>query len=235
MAAIFIGADGLTSADYFETAINAMPGDPAGFVVSVLCTFQTLVAGRRLFAQRASAFTGWEIQASASIVAFSLGGASNSVSAPTSSITADVGKLNLYTGVWDGVAGLARLYAKRVQVGGGTGGVTGGFVPDTSQKSLLGRSGAGAPATGVAIYGVLYSPGIPSLAQIQAHYDAVMAEERMVGLPGLPGAVIDLTQDARANGGALPATLTDRGVGGTNFSKVGAPTTSNQYARAWGW
>lgn len=236
MAAIFLGAEDFSLANHFEAAVNALPGDPAGFAVSILATQSQLLSGRRPVSQRGSGSLGWEFQLSASALFFALGGASNATTSPGVAISGDVGRVQLYTGVWDGVAGVARAYAKRAQVSTGSP-LTGGYAPDTAVKPMIGRIpyGAGAPAVGFPFFGLFYAVGIPTLAQIQAHHDAVMAHETMKAIPGMSGTLIDLTQDIRGNGGVMPATLVDRGVGGVNFTKVGSPTIAAQYARAWGW
>jgi hypothetical protein len=223
--------------DYFEAAVNAMPGDPAGFTVSLLCvvTSQAVAsATRRPFAQRGLTNPGWGFQTAGmnSALSFSLGG-TNTANTPTSGIAAgDVGKIGLYTATWDGPGNSARLFAKRAQVGTGTG-LTGGFSPDTAARPMFGRSDGGFASDGIAVLGVYFAVGIATLAQYQAQWDACMADERIQGCPGLPGVLIDLTQDVRGNGGALPSTLVDRGVGGVSFTRVGSPALFSQFARAW--
>lgn len=234
---ILRGAETLTLTDYFETLINQLPGDAAaGFTVSLLgvVTSQSVTGGRH-FAQRGSGNPGWEFlsQGSNASVAFSLGGGTTSVLVSSTIAAGDVGKLGLYTGVWDPVAGMGRLYAKRAQVGTGTT-LTGGFAPDAAVKAMLGRRSAGNPALGFALYGAYYALGVPTLAQVQAQFDLVLSTERIQPIAALgTGVLVDLVQDTAAGG--VPATLTDRGAGGINFTRVGAPTLAQQYARAWTW
>lgn len=225
--------------DYFEAAVNALPGNPAGFTVSLLgvTTSQAVAsATRRPFAQRGLTNLGWGFQSTGtnSAMVFSLGGA-NTANTPTSGIAAsDVGKISLYTATWDGPANTARLYAKRAQAGTGTT-LTGGFAPDTSARPMIGRAESGNPSDGITVLGIYYALGIATLAQVQSQHDWVMADECIRPCPGLPGVLIDLRQDVLENGGALPATLLDRGVGGINFSRVGAPTLTTHYARSFAW
>lgn len=237
MSAIILGGAGWTLADYFSAAVNAMPGDPAGFTASLLCRVdsQTVAsANRRPFGQRGTSNLGWNFTFTATNSACTFGaGGTNSATSPSSSIAAtDIGKLSLFTGVWDAIAGSLRLYAKRAQVSTGSS-LAGGFAPDTGVAPMIGRRGADSPSDGLTIFGVSYAVGIATLAQIQAQFDAVMATERMQPVPGLPGVLIDLTQDFA--GGVVASTLTDRGAGGINFSRVGSPTLSSQFARAWTW
>jgi hypothetical protein len=236
MAAIFLGGRAWSAADYFQAAINALPGEPVGFTTSLLCIVETqavVSATRTIFGQRAGSNPGWAFQRGATntSISLSLGNASTTGASPSSGIAAaDIGKLALYTGVWDGTTNTIRLYAKRVQVGAGTS-LPAGFAPAAGAAPIIGSS----PPEGIAVYGVYYAPGIATLAQIQAQHDAVMAQEHMAGCPGLPGFMLDLTQDIAANGGAMPATLTDRGTMGVSFASMGAPAIAAQYARAWTW
>ena len=232
---IFTGVETLTLTDYFEAAINALPGDGTlGFTASLLCviTSQSVTGGRH-FSQRGSSNPGWEFlsQGSNASVAFSAGGTSSALAASTIAAS-DVGKMGLYTGVYDPSAGLVRLFAKRVQAQ--TAGLSTGYSPDATVKAMIGRRSPGNPALGCAIYGVYYVPGIPTLAQVQAQFDLVQATEKIQPVPGLgTGVLLDLLQDT--SGGSVPATLTDRGAGGINFTRVGAPTLASAKARAWTW
>lgn len=238
MSAILLGAAGWTLADYFEAAVNDLPGDPAGFTVSVLAKIvsQSVASvSRRIFSQRGVGNTGWDFTtlSTNSSVLFTAGGGTAAANSPASGVAAaDIGKLQLYMGVWDGVAGSLRLYAKRVQAGSGSA-LSGGYAPNTSVAPRIGGTSAGHPSDGIAVYGATYSPGIATLAQYQAQCDAVMASERIQHVPGLAGVLIDLTQDFAS--GVVASTLTDRGAGGKNFTKAGNPALSPQYARAWAW
>lgn len=229
----------MSLADYYEAPVNALPGDASGLTASLLCVVLSQAvasATRRPFSQRGLTNPGWGFQTTGtnSAMVFSLGGA-NTANTPSSGIVAgDIGKNLLYTATWDGPNTTARLYAKRVQVGTGSP-LTGGFAPDTAAKPMIGRSDGGFPSDGIAVLGVYLAAGIATLAQVQAQFDDVMANECIRPCPGLAGTVIDLRQDVLGNGGALPATLVDRGIGGVNFARVGAPRLFSQYARAFQW
>lgn len=155
--------------------------------------------------------------------------------APAGAIAAaDVGKLQLYVGAYDQPALTLRSYFKRAQVSAGTA-VT-GYTPSTTNGFRIGQaflSTLSANADGIAIYGVAAGLGLPSLAEIQAQYDATMASERIAGIAGKTSFRIDLTADA--SGGALPSTLSNRDGAGFTFTKNGSPGTQAQYARSWGW
>lgn len=242
MAAILLGVEGITLTDFFESAGNALPGDAASFAVSWFGKVSQSVssASRRLFSQRYGNNPGWDLYTSGTngSANFGCGGGSGTAASPTSTITAsDAGKLLLFTGVWDSVAGKARLYAKRAEIASGST-LTGGYLPDTSVKAQIGRRDGPLPfpADGVATYGVFYATGLPTLAQIQSQFEAVMATERIAAIPGMTGGLtLDLTQLIIDNGGTLPATLIDRGPLGASFSRVGSPTLSAHYTRSWVW
>ena len=71
--------------------------------------------------------------------------------------------------------------------------------------------------------------GIPTLAQVQALFDAVAATDSMQGIPSMTSILIDTTLD-----GGNPATLTNRAGAGT-FARTGTPTLSQVYNRAYAW
>lgn len=239
MAAIFNGGASWTLADYYAAAVNALPGEPVGFTSTLLCRVDSQAVAsttRRPFGQRGAGNPGWcwNIGGTNTGVSFGLGNAGGASASPNGTIAAaDVGRLLLFTGVWEGHTNTIRLYFKRAQVGAGTN-VPGGYAPDTAVAPMIGRRATDGASDGMTIFGVTYAAGIATLAQVQAQHDAVMATESIQHVPGLPGVLIDLTKDVGTSG-ALPATLTDRGTGGVNFSKVGAPTLAPHYARAWCW
>lgn len=237
---IFNGAEAFTATNYYAASLNTMPGHMTGFTVSLLfkVTAQVSASIRSVFNQNESAVSaGWEmwLNAGATTMNFAVGNGTSNYNSPTATIaTGDVGKLLLITGVFDAPSNLVRLYFKRVQQGTGTA-FSGTYSPRTNTQPGIGRrsigpGGASAAANDTAVYGVQYALGIATLAQIQAHHDAVMAGERMVQIPGMTGTVIDLTLD-----GGAAATLTDRDIGGVNFTRAGTPTTAPHYARNWCW
>lgn len=236
-----LGVTTFATADYLEAALNACPGHPSGFAVGVLwCPLSQAVASatRALFAQRAGGNPGWSLHTTGTngALQFGLGGTggSGSVNSPSATIAAtDVGKLHASYGVWDPVTGnTCRLYNKRAQVSSGTVFTSGVFQAESTPPQI-GRRALGAVADGVAIYGVLYTLGIPPLATLITHSDSVMANERMDMLPGYPSMCIDFTADINGNGGALPNVFADRGSFGISFNKIGTPGLSRRTARAW--
>jgi hypothetical protein len=93
---------------------------------------------------------------------------------------------------------------------------------------------AGQAASGIRILGCMGGAGVPSLAEVCAAHDALLALEDLVEIPGKTDYLVSIKQDVLANGGALPATLVNRkGAGGV--TKSGAPQLAPIYARAAGW
>jgi hypothetical protein len=111
-----------------------------------------------------------------------------------------------------------------------------GFTPALpADPFTLGRHPSNAQsASGIRILGCMGGVGVPSLAEVQAAHDAILALEDLVEIPGKTDYLISIKQDALANGGALPTTLVNRkGAGG--LTKVGAPQLAPIYARAAAW
>lgn len=182
---------------------------------------------------------GFELRSNATNTTLAFNACDNtnvSRASPTATITsADLGKLQLFVGVYDQPALKLRSYHKRAELSTGT--TVTGYAPNTSTGIRIGQwfSTALGNADGLAVYGVAGGLGLPSLAEIQAMYDATMATERIASIAGKTAFRIDLTADAVSNGGALPATLVNRDGAGFSFSKNGSPATQSQYARAFGW
>jgi hypothetical protein len=244
-APLLYGANALTTGDHFEAA-NGFAGDPAGFWVCALIMINSQASGigsanRNIFARRAAANAGWNLQTGAlnSTISFSLGGTggAGTVNSPSQIVAAgDVGKLLLVHGVWDAPSLTARLYCKRLQLSTGSVFTGGTFVAETG-VTQIGRRQNGLAADNITIFGVAAGLGIPTLAGVQAHTDAVMASEELAsGIPSLTTSLlVNLKADIVANGSAMPASLLDRSGNAQSFARVGNPAVASQYARAWGW
>lgn len=220
--------------DYYQTDINALPGDAvAGMVASMFLTVTSKAvtsASRSLWFQRGAPNPGWSmlISGTHANLVFSVGGANaaNSPSAPVND--ADLNRAILVTGILDTGAGLVRMYKNRAQVGVGTS-LTGGYLPADTRRPIVGQ---GDTSQGVIVHGVYFAVGTPSLHQYRAQCDWVMSTGRMQIVPGFPGTCLDFTDEVTAAGGVLPTTLTDRSTGGLIFTKVGAPVLRDVKARA---
>jgi hypothetical protein len=242
---ILYGATMPTPADSYESAIG-FAGDNAAFwglvffMLNAQGAANVSTAVRTLFSRRGAANGGWDLSTSGpnGMLAFGCGGTGGTGKVASSSFVlsaTDVGKLLLAYGIWDGPAQTARLVVKRAQVGAGVVFTGGTFVPE-SGSTFLGRRQDGQPCdSSITIYGAACGLGVPTIAEIQAHHDDVMANEQLLrGIPGKTSLLIDLKADVIANGGALPAQALDR-VGSAHFARNGNPTLARQYARAWGW
>jgi hypothetical protein len=232
---ILTGASAFTSADRYERA-SGFGGDAASFFWNALLKFdtQTVTSRTRSLLGNYPGSSGFVLNSLAthsSLQATFTNAALGAVSAPTFAIAAaDVGKLLSITAGWDAAAGKVRFWVKRAEQG--TGITMVGYTPGAGTLRL-GEAVGGGPNDGVTIYGFQYGLGIPSLAEVQANYDATMADEDIVAFPGSRStALYSLKRSIAENGGAMPATLIDR-IGTAHLTRTGSPALSPQYARAW--
>jgi hypothetical protein len=139
---------------------------------------------------------------------------------------ADLDKIQLYVGVWDGPALTQRAYFKRAAVGSGIG--RSGYTPSPTDTLTIGlvASEPATPGGSTQVYGFAYGLGVPTLAEVQALYDSVQANERMMGIPG--------KTDHLHRFDGLPATVADA-QGSAALTRNGSPTLSEMFARAWAW
>lgn len=241
-APILYGARDFSPSDCFEVATSVGDSNTQSFWAAALFTpYATSVSKNRdLFgslslAALTSGFTIRVYGANTSI-AFLAADAAGTGRNPTVSTLAatDMGKTCLYLGVYDQTALKLRGYTRRLEAG--TGFTVSGYTP-ASSGLRIGRSfvATDTSAPDIAMHGVAAGLGLPTLAQVQAFFDATMANERIASIAGMTSLRIDIDADIRANGGAIPTTLVDRQSGTFNFTRTGAPTVAQQYARAWVW
>jgi hypothetical protein len=235
----------MTAADCYESALG-FAGSNAGFWTCVFFLLNAQGAAavstvtRTLFSCRGAGNPGWHIATNGpnGTLSFGCGGTGGAGSVTSGSFVFsanDVGKLLVAYGVWDGPALTARLYVKRAQVGTGVVFTGGTFVPESGSTFLGRRQDGFAVDNSITIFGAACGLGVPTLAEVQAHHDDVMASEQLVrGIPGKTSLRIDLKADVIANGGALPAQALDR-EGTAHFTRNGNPSLARQTARLWGW
>lgn len=234
------GAQTFSATDFYETP-NGLAGNIGGFWGAVLLIVRSQSVpstGRVLLSRRSTGNSGWNAASNAtnSTISAVLSTTTSTYATPALSVAvADVGKLILFGWSMDVQASKLRGYGKRAEVAGGTT-IAGTYIPLASGTMQLGRRNADVVAAdaGVEIYGFTVGNGVPTLAQFQALHDACMANEDIVEMPGMSSLTISLKQDAKANGGALPAVLLDR-TGNQNFVRNGSPVLASQFARAWSW
>jgi hypothetical protein len=235
---ILYAVNALTDADHYAST-DAVTGNAAGcwFGVPFVIESQSVPSQTRTLIGSGAAGRGWSLSSAGSNS--TLGSVLYSGSgAPTNGpvivvAAADVGKLMLLIVSWDG-AGKIHAYIKRAESGAGA--TMTGFTPALpADPFTLGRHPLNAQAaSGIRILGCMGGVGVPSLAEVQAAHDAILALEDLVEIPGKTDYLISVKQDVLANGGALPATLVNRkGAGG--LTKVGAPQLAPIYARAAAW
>lgn len=239
MSAILYG-----SADHTATAKYTAAGGGSGNVVAF---GGTLVWRPRAGAASATRVLvssivqtpnrGWDIRTggtNATVSVHFFNAASGSAPSATTVITSVQNKVCIFSFQWDGVAGRLRVYLNRVETGTGTAIV--GYAPSTGGIAWGSELvGATAPGTDSDLYGLVLWDGLAALAQVQSQHDAILANDgRIQRMPGAANTLlVDPTLDALENGGVLGATLTDR-IGTNHFTRAGSPSTSPQYARAFG-
>lgn len=238
---ILQGAGSFTDNDFFEQSGILQGNTQMWRMVLLTVTSQAVASKNRDILTRASPSVpgpgqGWLLRSitTNSALSFIVANSSNGfVFSPSLSIAAsDVGKLIAVYGVHDGSN--LRMYAKRVQQGAGTS-ITGFSASANALRLGRHNTDAGINADGIIVWGFGGGDGVvPTLAEIQANHDAVMADEDVVSIPGKTDWLVSFKQDARENGGVLPAAPKNRAGAGT-IAKVGAPALANTYARAFAW
>ena len=119
--------------------------------------------------------------ANASLQFYCEDGAVTFVYSPSYSIVSgDVGKAHVFTGVHDGSN--LRLYVDRSEVGSGTS-ITG--ADGRSAATVIGSRPSVYGASGWTICGVACGVGVPSLATVQSHHDAVKAALAMTAIASI--------------------------------------------------
>ena len=224
VAPILVGARALSDADYYE-APGGFAGDAASFWFSLLLRpdQQTgLTAGTRALCGQITAASGYYLRTTGmnSLLGVEMAnGAGALINGPTGAITAaDIGKMNVFTVQYDATLGRIRAFSKRAELGTGQSIV--GFTPAAPGSVFrLGRHSiaSGLGASGISVLGFAYGTGVLSLADYAAQFDAAVAQERMVTVPGRDATVVNFAPDGTAPG----------------LVRIGNPTLAPVYARAW--
>lgn len=235
---IYRGAGALTQTAYFVSTFD----DPtvAGqsfynaylYWVPAVTQAAASVAGANALA---APNTGWDLRFGANNATANWFIGDGAAFNTSSNAVLATGKLNLIVCVWDQAALRQRIYANRAEVG--TGQTRTAYAPTgAGTKIQLGFSprDAGLGTGARALLGFAQGLGAPSLAQVQALFDAVVSNETMQGVPGMTSTLVDLTLDIAGNGGAIPASLPNR-AGSGSFTRTGAPTVTPIYARTYSW
>ena len=232
-----------SDSDYYEIpGANALfSGSTSSYWVSALITVlsQANTRVRTIVSRCYVSGRGFELRvlgSNSQAYLYHCNAANTGVASPIVTINAaDVGKLLLITAGFDAIAGKLRTWIRRVEQG--TGSAVVGYTPPTSAdplRLLRAQSWAGQYCQDLVLWGTAMGLSVPTLSQVQAHHDAVMAAERMVEIPGLTSTLVDCRAEVLAAGGALPSSLRDL-KGGPSFGRVGAPAVVPQYSRGWAW
>ncbi len=224
---IYRGSDQGSSANYhvssFDDATLA-----SGFWWALLGYFPAGTNAATVLAGAATASAGWDVRVAANhaTASWSMGDGTTYTSSATSVLS--TGRVSLLVGTWDQANLRQRLYNNRLEAGTGTARTA--YAPPAATKIFLGRSPRDAGTAGTRpILGFAQGNGTPTLAQVQALYDAIASTDSMQGIPGMTSVLVDYTLD-----GGNPATLTNRAGAGT-FARTGSPTLGQVYSRAYSW
>jgi hypothetical protein len=240
---ILQGAKDLTDENYFETAVG-IAGSNAGWWGALLFVPLSGAASatRIPVVKDDSLGNGWDVRlynthTSLQVMMRDTGGTAFS---PTVVITpTDLDRIQMVVWQWDPTIPASpaiRAYWKGFQQGtAGTVRAGNAFRPSAGPMRVGNlRDYPGYAASSTHVLGFAGGHSLLPLGEIQALYDTVKAGERMRGVPGKTDMLIDFTTSIAANGGALPATLSDS-VGSNHLTRVGAPTAVPWYARRFGW
>ena len=237
MSAIFRGGSGWSGSAYYQAGPGVALGDNLGFWTAWLGVFPSgAPTATRQFASALGGVGGWDMRITGAMSALTwrmYDTTPNGVTYTSSILAAaDLDRLQMYVALWDGPAQKQRAFWKRAEVGTGTS--RAGYQPSPTETLRIGGVPAEPTTAGdlVQTYGFAYGLGVLTLAEVQALYDAVMANERMMGVPGKTDHLFDFTADSLS--GALPPTFTDK-QGSAVLTKNGAPVYSERFARSWGW
>jgi hypothetical protein len=231
---IAYGMQATTDADYYDTTAGTIPAG-GGFAVWVgrIESQQLASASRWIFSKETSGGTaGFDLRTTgtnSSMFFIASNGVGGGVLGPTAALSAnDVGKIMCIVGVIDTPGSKLRMYLRRVEQG--TGSAMVGHTP-SAQPLRIGRCNwqTATSATGISTIGIATGSGVPTLAQIQALHDAVIAAEDIQAIPGMTDFMISFK-----NASTAPATLTDS-VSGATVTRAGSPTMLPIHARAFAW
>lgn len=235
---IYQGADTLTNANHFVSTFDDVTAAGQSFWNAFLYWVPGVAQVAGVVAGASSLAlpnTGWDLRFAANNTTASWFIGDGSAFNSSGNAVLLTGRLNLLVQVWDQISLRQRLYHNRAEVG--TGAARTGYAPTgAGTKINLGCSPRDTGSAGGArtLLGFAQGLGQPSPGRIQALYDSVVATDAMQGIPGMTSVLVDVTADIVANGGTLPAALTNR-AGAGSFTRVGTPTLSQIYARAYSW
>lgn len=163
------------------------------------------------------------------------------IAGPIASIAAsDVHKILLIGGVLDPIAGVLRTYHKRAEVGTGQS-LSGTYIdPGSAPCMMVGGllaslgGAAGNTVAGIRVYGLMCGRGLPNLARWQAAFDACVAHEDIIEIPGMTEHLWSWNRDARDGFNPWASGVRDR-IGTDHMTTYGGVANDATFARAFGW
>ena len=227
---LMVGIEGWVSAtNHYRTgASNPVLGDISGFWVSMLVhVLATPAAGILWLAQSSTGgANGWSLITSSGALGFgAANGAGAGVFSPTAGaaatvagiVAADVGKTLHLVGVFDGAGPTLRMYRSASEISTGSA-IVGYTNPTAAGLTAVGSTASGTGSSPWArIVGMASRLGIPTLADIAAHYAACKSE---LGMALMTGAGITNTRRWQARANIPPAAWVDD-LGGITLNKTG--------------
>ena len=214
------GARGFSATAGFQSATN--PGGIAG----VNTGFHVMWRGRadvlgptQVFISRSNAANaGWRAGVSGTTVVatFTRGDA---VQVNASAATPQQGRVHHYCLVHTGASNTIQLYQDGVQAGSDV--ACNGFTPLAARMFIGSLDGSAFAASGYTVFDVTGGHAVPTATEIRDSARASEAQGVLVGIPGKStGGYWSVHQDVVANGGAMPAQITDRN-GTDHLTRVG--------------
>lgn len=184
-----LGLTGFTGAIHAQTASpGGVQGINTGFWVAIAFSVisQASSANRTLLGTL-GAGVGWEIRTTtfnAGIIFVASNGAGSAISTTSFVIPAGhVGKEMMAVFVHTGAGDEVIPYIDAVQAGAAVACV--GYTPNTARMRVGARLTGSQPATDITVYDWAGGHAVPTLAQVQAYFDAWKATRRMSAMPGV--------------------------------------------------
>jgi len=217
-----VGVQGFASAtNYLRSAVGTLaPGAAAGFGVSVAARVLVVPSTTAYLLNCNTLVSGHVLEGSGVNIRWRVAdGGGVYVSTPNIILAAgDVGEIVLFTFVHTGAGAFIRAYRAGAEVGAGT--AIAGYTPATAASRVsLGSDSAGtSPALWGRTVGALYFTGVPTPADILAHYNACKAANTMENMGG--AGVVNVNRWQAKDNLPNAATWVDD-IGGMVLTKTG--------------
>lgn len=219
-APIYQGTTGASGA-FFVTALIRIATQAVGSATRLFASsLQTPTTGGFYFQTLGTNSTLWFVPVSS---------AGSGTASPSFVISSSlVGKWIAVTGVFDAAGARIRQYVNRAEVGTGTAATGSSYNPSAGPLNVLRDPRGALGSDGIEVIGLTWGGFVPTLAEVQAQHDAIMAAEDIVAIPGKSQSLASFKRDKNN------ATVVDQ-LGGDHLSRVGTPALVSIYSRAFAW